>query len=77
MLKRLASMVGALFLGGCAALMNSNRPGYNGPIVPPIWHNDSVKVEQTPVIHDGAVYAVASPFQAPDYPRVVASDLHT
>lgn len=75
MLKRLALIAGALFAIGCAALMNSNRPRYDGPVVGPAWHNAYVKIEQTPVIHEGVVYAVARPFSERDWPRVYAFDL--
>jgi outer membrane protein assembly factor BamB len=64
-------------LSGCAALMNSSRPSYHGPIVKPLWHNSSIHVDRTPVIHNGVVYAVAQPWDDRDYRRVFAFDLKT
>lgn len=47
-------------LTGCAALLNFDRPGYSGPVLNPAWHDSSIAVEKTPLIHGGVVYAIAS-----------------
>lgn len=72
-----ALLVCALLLQGCAALMNSNRPSYEGPIARPLWHNASVLVEQPPLLYDGLVYALGRPSTGRPYNRVYAFDLHT
>ena len=75
--KRLALLLGSLMMGGCAALLNSGRPRYSGRVVQPAWHDPNLKVEQTPLIDDGLVFAVARPYADRDYPRVYAFDLKT
>ncbi len=77
MFSRFIALLGLLLLVGCAALLNSDRPGYHGRIVQPAWHDAGIKVEQTPVIQDGIVYAVARPYDDRDWPRVYAFDLKT
>ena len=64
-----------LTLAGCAALLNSNRPDYCGPIVKPAWHNSSIRVDRPAVIHNGGVYVVARPFADPGSRRIFAFDL--
>jgi len=65
----------SLALVGCAALLNSNRPRYHGPIVKAAWHNSSIHVDRKPVIHDGVVYVVGMPFGGREFRRVYAFDL--
>jgi outer membrane protein assembly factor BamB len=77
MRSRIALLIGALFQGGCAALLNSDRPAYRGPIQQPVWHNATIQVEQTPVILNGAVFAIARAFGTSDVPRVYAFELAT
>src|SRR5882724_12678437 len=72
---KIMATIAAILLNGCAALLNSNRPRYSGPVIRPSWHNSSVKAEQRPLIYDGVVYAIARPFNADDRPRVFAFDL--
>lgn len=66
-----------LLLGGCARLMNSNRPAYHGPIVKALWHNSSIRVDRPPVIHNGVVYAAGHPWTDHDFRRIFAFDLKT
>jgi outer membrane protein assembly factor BamB len=77
MCGRIALVIGVLFQVGCAALLNSDRPAYHGPIQSAAWHNASVEVEQTPMIVDGAVYAIARSVGAAGSPRVYGFDLET
>jgi len=74
---RVALLIGVLFQLGCAAFLNSDRPEYHGPIQAAAWHNASVQVEQTPVILDRAVYAIARPMAIADSAHVYAFDLET
>jgi outer membrane protein assembly factor BamB len=64
-----------LFTISCAALMNSDRPSYSGPIAKPLWHNATMKVEKQPFIYNGVVYAIGSPFEGPGQARLYALDL--
>jgi outer membrane protein assembly factor BamB len=64
-------------MSGCAALLNSDRPAYHGPIARAAWHNSSVQAEQTPYLHGGVAYVIARPFADRDFPRVFAFDLRT
>jgi outer membrane protein assembly factor BamB len=57
MFKRIPFVFGSILMGGCAALMNSGRPSYHGPIAKPLWHDSSLLVDEPPVIADGRIYA--------------------
>ncbi len=72
---RIALMIALLFQGGCSALLNADRPAYQGPIRSAAWHNGSVRVEKTPLISEGVVLAIASPLSSSEPPRVYAFDL--
>ena len=50
----------SLVLTGCAALMNSGRPRYSGPIVKPAWHYASLVIENAPVITAWLAITVAA-----------------
>jgi outer membrane protein assembly factor BamB len=57
--RRYSFLLLCVLTTGCAALLNSDRPGYSGPVLKPAWHDSSLSVEKTPVIHGGAVYVIA------------------
>jgi outer membrane protein assembly factor BamB len=57
MLKRIPLLIASLLMGGCAAIMNSDRPSYHGPIAKPVWHDSSLLLDTAPVIQGGRVYA--------------------
>ena len=76
MWKRLLLTPVAILTWGCATIMNSGRPRYSGPIVKPAWHNADVRVAQTPVIHDGIVYAIARSWDK-NQPQLFAFDVKT
>jgi hypothetical protein len=75
MRNRITIFIGVLFQTGCASLLNSDRPAYHGAIQSPAWHNASVQVEQTHVILDRAVYAIARSVTSSDSPRIYAFNL--
>ncbi|HLK22895.1 MAG TPA: PQQ-binding-like beta-propeller repeat protein [Bryobacteraceae bacterium] len=74
MLKKIGLVLGGLFASGCASLMNSGRPKYRGPVVPPVWHNADVRVSDAPLISGGTVYAIARSWNE-ERPRLCAFDL--
>jgi len=46
-----------LLLGGCAAILNSDRADYSGPQAKPLWTVTNVTIEKRPLIEGGVVYA--------------------
>jgi len=58
MLRRSALVCATLVLAACAALLNSGRPKYGGPVIKLLWHNSTLQVTDTPVIRAGVVYAI-------------------
>ena len=54
--KLVSTLLAAFSLGGCAALLNSDRPRFSGPVVKPLWSIPGLAIDTTPVIHDGIVY---------------------
>ena len=74
MLKRIGTIVAALFMGGCAGLLNSDRPKYRGPIVKPVWSVPHLAIGKAPMIHDGTVFV--QPLEAA-LTHLYALDLHT
>ena len=74
---RTGTLLGGLITTGCAFLFNMDRPKPAGPVVPPAWHNATIRVEQPPLVYQGKVFVMARPWADRDYPRVYAFDLHT
>lgn len=65
-----------LLLSSCAALLNSDRPAYDGPIVKPIWTVHDLAFDRLYPIHNGIVYARARTF-ASDVKRLYAFEAKT